>query len=56
MEEKRGKKWKIIFKNCRTITKHVRSIMRIPEGDKREKGRREGRGEERKERERKYLK
>ena len=32
------------IKNCRTITKHVRSIMGIPEGDKREKGRREGIG------------
>lgn len=30
--------------------------MRISEGDKREKGRREGRGGERKERERKHLK
>ena len=30
--------------------------MGIPEGDKREKGRREGSGGERKERERKHLK
>ena len=54
-EREERKKWKRIFKNCRTITKHVRRIMRIPEGDKREKGRWEGRGKKGK-RERKYLK
>ena len=54
-EREERKKWKKIFKNCRTITKHVRSIMRIPEGEKRENGRRERRGKKGK-RERKYLK